>query len=208
MRTIIDTMKTKSEIPRQEPYNPLEKRNIGESIVQALLDKEKETLPPSQFIGAGVYAIYYTGHDDLYFGKDRERPVYVGKAVPSGARKGNVGTFENQGLALYNRLKQHAESIDSTENLQLTDFKCRYLAVDDIWISLAEALLIERFQPVWNIAVDGFGNHDPGKGRYNQQKSSWDTIHPGRGWAKLLKPNALSEEAIKARIVSFMNKKI
>lgn len=195
-----------SEIIRQEPYNPLEKRNIGENIVRALLEKEKESLPPSPFIGAGVYAVYYEGGDTEYFGKDRERPVYVGKAVPSGARKGNVGASESQGFALYNRLKQHAESIASAENLLLSDFRCRYLAVDDIWIPLAETLLIERFQPVWNVAVDGFGNHDPGKGRYNQQRSAWDTVHPGRQWAERLKPYSLSVDDIKRRIKTFINK--
>jgi len=33
-------------------------------------------------------------------------------------------------------------------------------------------------------ALDGFGNHDPGKGRYEQAKSDWDIIHPGRVWAE------------------------
>jgi hypothetical protein len=33
---------------------------------------------------------------------------------------------------------------------------------------------------VKDAAVDGFGNHDPGKGRYKQARSDWDVIHPGR----------------------------
>lgn len=40
-----------------------------------------------------------------------------------------------------------------------------------------------QFHPLWNVAIDGFGNHDPGKGRYEQAKSDWDVIHPGRTWA-------------------------
>lgn len=194
------------EIPAQEPYNPLEKRNIGENIVRALLEKPKEPLPPSLFIGAGVYAVYYEGIMPLYANIDNERPLYVGKAVPSGARKGNVGDGLNQGTALYSRLKQHADSVSMAENLRLCDFRCRYLAVDDIWIPLAETLLIEKFRPVWNVAVDGFGNHDPGKGRYSQRRSAWDTIHPGRNWASRLSPCSISVEDIKKRVALFISK--
>ncbi len=51
------------------------------------------------------------------------------------------------------------------------------------------------FSPLWNQILDGFGNH-PGAGRYNQQRSSWDGIHPGRPWAKRLKPNSRSKEEV------------
>jgi hypothetical protein len=44
--------------------------------------------------------------------------------------------------------------------------------------------LIKLNQPLWNVAIDGFGNHDPGRGRYEQAKSDWDVIHPGRPWAE------------------------
>jgi hypothetical protein len=70
------------------------------------------------------------------------------------------------------------------------------LVVDDIWISLGESLLIEKFSPIWNTILVGFGNHDPGKGRYNQQRSPWDTLHPGRTWADKLQPNTKSAEQI------------
>jgi hypothetical protein len=49
-----------------------------------------------------------------------------------------------------------------------------------------EASLIRQYRPLWNMVVDGFGNHDPGKGRYNQAKSEWDILHPGRLWADRL----------------------
>ena len=58
--------------------------------------------------------------------------------------------------------------------------------VEDIWIALGEALLISRFTPVWNTTLDGFGNHDPGKGRKDQRRSKWDILHPGRKWADKL----------------------
>lgn len=54
-------------------------------------------------------------------------------------------------------------------------------------ISVVESVLINRYQPIWNTKIDGFGNHDPGKGRYEQAKSEWDKIHPGRAWAEKLK---------------------
>jgi hypothetical protein len=70
------------------------------------------------------------------------------------------------------------------------------LVVDDIWIPLGESLLIEMFAPIWNTTLAGFGNHDPGRGRYNQQRSLWDTLHPGRNWANNLQPNAKAEAQI------------
>jgi hypothetical protein len=53
-------------------------------------------------------------------------------------------------------------------------------------ISTVEAELIRRYRPLWNTVVDGFGNHDPGSGRYNQAPSEWDILHPGRFWATRL----------------------
>lgn len=50
-------------------------------------------------------------------------------------------------------------------------------------ISTIEAALIKLNRPLWNTVVDGFGNHDPGSGRYEQAKSAWDVLHTGRGWA-------------------------
>jgi hypothetical protein len=57
-------------------------------------------------------------------------------------------------------------------------------------------MLIEHHQPVWNKIIDGFGNHDPGKGRYNQQRSAWDTLHPGRSWASKCQPYSRTAERI------------
>ena len=51
-------------------------------------------------------------------------------------------------------------------------------------IGTVEASLIRYYRPIWNVKIDGFGNHDPGSGRYNQAKSEWDIIHPGRKWAE------------------------
>jgi hypothetical protein len=195
-----------------ETYNPLDKLRLGENVAKALLARPISDLPPSgAFVGAGIYALYYTGPFPPYR-KVSERnakdqwcsPIYVGKAVPPGARKGGYGLGESPGEVLYRRLREHSESIDQTENLSLSDFKCRYLIVDDIWIPLGESLLISMFSPLWNQMLDGFGNHDPGAGRYNQQRSPWDVIHPGRPWAKKLKPNSRSRDEILKVIAKFL----
>ena len=73
-------------------------------------------------------------------------------------------------------------------NLNIQDFYCRFLSVDDIWIPLTESLMIERFKPVWNVILDGFGNHDPGSGRHKGKMTMWDCLHPGRAWAAKLQP--------------------
>jgi hypothetical protein len=93
--------------------------------------------------------------------------------------------------------------IARTKGMQRCDFKCRYLVVDDIWIPLAESMLIDRFQPLWNLEIDGFGNHDPGSGRHQQKKSPWDVIHPGREWAERLRPCAKSKKEIESKIAAF-----
>ena len=129
----------------------------------------------------------------------------MGKAVPAGARKGGLGMNVDHGLALYNRLSEHFISISKAKNLNEKDFVCRYLVVDDIWIPLAESMLIEEYRPLWNRCIDGFGNHDPGKGRYQQQKSPWDCIHQGREWADKLKPNATSIEDLLEKINRYLD---
>ncbi len=187
----------------ETPYNPLDKKNLGISVADAMLAKPVIPLPLStHFVGAGIYAIYYVGGFPPYapiaernIEGQFEAPIYVGKAIPAGARRGG-GLGVTTGPVLFNRLSEHARSIDQAANLDRSDFFCRYLVVDDIWIPLGESLLIEGFAPVWNTTVDGFGNHDPGKGRYNSQRPPWDMVHPGRPWAERMQPNRRSEEEI------------
>lgn len=193
-----------------EPYNPLEKSNLGASVANKLINSEFHKLPPEPFIGAGVYAIYYKGSYSPYskYRKlENDIPIYVGKAVPKGARKGGLGSNPDHGKALFNRLTDHFNSIDKAENLDAKDFFCKYLVVDDIWIPLAESLLIERFKPLWNTTLEGFGNHAPGKGRNLQQKSSWDTLHPGRPWARNLPDNQLTQIDLENRVRDYLEKK-
>ena len=179
-------------------YNPLERRRLAESVALALLQRAIVPLPPSQFNGAGVYALYYTGAFEAYqpishanTGDKWAAPIYVGQAIPAGSRRGSPTTDTPQGRPLFNRLSQHHRSIEQATNLELSAFHCRYLVVDDIWISLAESLLIRMFRTslVWNTVLDGFGIHDPGRGRRGQKKSAWDTVHPGRPFAEALSPS-------------------
>jgi hypothetical protein len=185
------------------PFNPLDKRHLGESVGQAMLRRRVTSLGNLQaFDGAGIYAIYYTGGFPGYeLISERNRnekfnaPIYVGKAVPKGARKG--GDLEAvPGKVLYDRLKQHAKSIEEAANLDIEDFCCRYLIVDDIWIPLGESLLIAKFDPLWNKLIDGFGNHDPGRGHHAGLRPRWDVLHPGRPWADRCRSRDESAEQI------------
>ena len=184
----------------ETPFNPLDKRNLGESVAAALLKRPAGPLPPSNlFPGAGIYALYYIGDFGPYQSlaernrEDRyQLPIYVGKAVPPGARKGGFGLGTAPGNAIFSRLREHARSIQQTRNLKVQDFFCRYVISDDIWIPLGESLLIEQFQPLWNVLIEGFGIHTPGAGRKKQVQSKWDTLHPGRALAHDLPPNPQS----------------
>ena len=135
------------------PFNPLDKRNLGHSVAEALLDRPVMPLPPDVFEGAGIYAIYYTGNFPAYkpiaFKNRNDRfvaPIYVGKAVPEGARKGGLGLDAPAGKVLFKRLAEHAKSVQDAVNLEIADFRCRYLVTDDIWIPLGESLVIEMFK--------------------------------------------------------------
>lgn len=194
------------------PYNPLEKRNLGKSIAEAMLALDVQPLPPAPFEGAGIYALYYIGPFAPYkllkqknLDENFSAPIYVGKAVPAGARKGGKGNTNKPSKALFDRLADHASSIECAKTtLKLSDFRCRYLTVDDIWIPLGESLLIEMFLPLWNLKIEGFGNHDPGAGRHQGKRSAWDIVHPGRAWSQKLQPNPKSETEWLSEIKEFI----
>lgn len=179
--------------PDSHAFNPLDRVELGRSVGRALLLSPCEVLPPDRFEGVGIYALYYQGAFEPYRPialAGCEWPIYVGRAMPAGGRTGLVGLDKAPGRKLYERLRQHYNSAKAAENLDERDFRCRYLVVDDIWIPLAERLLIGHYRPLWNGVVDGFGIHAPGgtpggmAGRAGQQKSAWDTLHPGRPFAE------------------------
>lgn len=210
----------------EQPYNPLARINLGKSVAEALLMRDVMPMPPAnrrnraaqltglpRFSGAGIYVIYYIGNFPLYASiaeqnrndtKPFSAPIYVGKADPKGSRTGIYDASESlKGEPLYERLVEHARSIEQARNLSLEHFRCRYLLVEDIWIPLGESLLINEFKPVWN-KFAGFGIHQPGGGREKQRRSIWDTLHPGRSWAAKLPPNDLTLEQIEANITAYL----
>jgi len=197
------------------PYNPLDKLNLGRSVAEALLLRDVAPLAQvGEIIGAGVYAIYYTGGFEPYApvaeknaAEKFRQPIYVGKAVPKGARKGGLAFDASKGRALRDRLRQHAASISEATNLDLGDFYFRSLVVDDIWIPLGENMMIEQFRPIWNLVIDGFGNKDPGRRRATQHRSLWDVLHPGREFVTKLATGGTTAEMLITRLKDYFSGK-
>ena len=166
--------------------------------------------PIERFVGTGVYALYYTGNNSIYQKYAElnrlsyDFPIYVGKAVPKGWRqsRGSIDEFRHS-RELFSRLREHSRSIEAGAGLQLADFSCRFIIFEregaDM-ISTIEASLIKLNRPVWNSCLDGFGNHDPGNGRYRQARSDWDVVHPGRYWADRLTGISNNRDTILQRI--------
>jgi hypothetical protein len=184
-------------------------REIIDNAVDFLIRSPIYQLPPPvPFMDAGVYAIYYKGDFELYAklaqtnSADPIPPIYIGKAVPPGWRTARASVSEDF-ESLYNRLREHTRSIEQAQNLRVDHFNCRFMILENDESSLigtVEAELIRRYRPLWNSIIDGFGNHDPGSGRYNQRVSEWDTLHPGRSWAKKLKGGSPSIEEITRKV--------
>ena len=154
-------------------YNPLSVDERGQNAARALMSSPAASLPPEPtFDGAGIYTIHYGGPFDAY--RDMTGPIYVGKADPPGKRQGRSRTRAAR-VVLHDRLTKHARSIEQAENLDLRDFSCRWLGLDEGGIGLTEQVLSAEYRPMWNVVVAGFGINDPGKGRTGQRKAQWDT---------------------------------
>ena len=194
------------------PYNPLDKLNLARSIELELLTRDPLPLDADHdFSGAGIYVVYYAGSEALYAAiradtnlRKFETAIYVGKAIPKGGRKGGLTKDSSVGTALRDRLKQHASSVREASNLEASDFWFRHLVVDDIWIPLGENMLIETFKPVWNRAIDGFGNKDPGRRRATQFTSPWDVLHPGRSFTEKLANSPLKVSFLEERVADYL----
>lgn len=184
-------------------------------------------LPPLEaFHGTGVYAIYCIGKTSPYqrYGELNRlaynHPIYVGKAVPKGWRQSRTSDdASSTSSELHSRLREHSRSISSTSELdrtgldptglQLSDFKCRFVIFEgdsSDMIGTIEAALIKLHRPLWNTTLDGFGNHDPGKGRYQQARSDWDIIHSGRAWAEKCQGAANDRDTILERIEAHLSR--
>jgi hypothetical protein len=97
--------------PDDAEYNPLDYANLTLNCVRELMSRSPYILPPGRtFHGAGVYALFHTGALPIYVpirSPDASRPIYVGKAVPPGARTGRLSATARPSQALHGRLQQH-----------------------------------------------------------------------------------------------------
>ncbi len=189
------------------PYNPLAKRNLAESIHRAFLEQARTLIPMGKvgsIEGAGVYALYYRGNLPVYKGLMDDRPIYVGKAMPPGSSRGGFIDSASTGKALASRLGNHSRSIAEVANLKVADFQVGHLVVDEVWIPLGESVLIDKFRPLWNITLLGFGNNAQGKGREEQERSLWDTLHIGRKRVAKHQPNLKSAAEIETLVRDYL----
>lgn len=175
---------------KQPPHvlDPSDPEVVGRLIADTLLVQERHELGDiPKFYGSGIYALYYNGSFNAYQPIAKtETPIYLGKADPAESR---AATPTEQGTRLWNRLNDHQRSIKPTDNLDVSDFECRFLVVRSAWQGTAEIYLIRRFMPIWNNEMKicyGFGKHGDDPGTRANTRSPWDTLHPGRKWA--LKP--------------------
>jgi Eco29kI-like restriction endonuclease len=180
-------------------FNPLDKEALADTFVRMLseqpcarmsmLHAERSPAPPrrygkQQVHGAGVYAIYYSGGFEDYRPLALSKcawPIYIGKAEAPGSRKGDdwAPSATRRG-PLLERLLLHRASLELADNLDVEDFACRWLTVDDAFIVTAEVLLVKRYRPLWNAQADGFGAKAVGQPRESGRRSKWDTLHVGR----------------------------
>lgn len=166
--------------------------NILSNAETSILNNVKYPLTDlNKFEGNGIYAIFLTApQGSEYEGYvSADRPIYIGKAVVDGSRQGNVSNNSDKDFKIYSRLREHRRSIELGAGINTSMFKYTYITLSGIATNLNAAIeshLIRTFKPLWNSKIDGFGNHAPGSGRYEQSPSEWDTLHPGRAFAAKL----------------------
>lgn len=171
-------------------------RHVGDDLERLLSNAEVKPLADlDKFYGAGFYAIYYVGKHKPVKAYERitrrnqggrwAEPIYIGVADDG---KSLRGSNPQAGTALYNALKKHAKSIEMVNDhllLDIRDFYFRYVLNDPLNSDIAKRVLIDRLAPVWNTVIPGFANHNVGKTRLGQRRSSWDILHMGRPWSSM-----------------------
>jgi len=188
-------------------FDPTDPNTAGRIVALTLIAQAKHPLSAiPDFYGAGVYAIYYKGNFAPYAPlSGTEHPIYVGKADPD-----NPGAKDavSQGTKLSRRLKEHANSIRKAEStLRIEDFECRFLIVQTGFQKSAEDYLINFFKPIWNSETKicfGLGKHGDSSKTRGNKRSPWDTIHPGREWAKAITENQKEREVILKQIAAHL----
>ena len=197
-------MNTAFDLDQHIFHSPAFQRIVDEAISFFAHTPVHSLPPPGPFSGCGVYGLYYAGSNTLYTEISDPsclRPIYVGKAVPTGWRAAR--TRDADAPNLYTRLREHTRSIEQAANLEVEEFCCRFAILAGVEADLlvpVEAELIRRYRPLWNTTVDGFGNHDPGSGRYDQAKSQWDVLHPGRPWVERLTGRSPEQREVEAQV--------
>jgi hypothetical protein len=169
--------------------------------------------PPDKFVGPGVYLLYYTGDFEPYLPiaeaneGELKQPIYAGKAVPKGWRKGREPDSDELSDKLHLRLREHARSIRAVENLNIDNFACRFAIFkgeEMDMIGTVENAMIRQFHPIWNKVIDGFGNHHPGKNRLDQLLAEWDALHPGRSWEQEWRGDRPDRQQIIQKVENFL----
>lgn len=184
-------------------FNPNNPRIMGGFISLALVSQDKHPLREiGRFYGAGIYALYYSGSHPLYSRiSGTETPIYVGKAEPDDQ---HAETPHEQGMKLCARLEEHHKSIaGATTSLDVAHFHIRALVVQSGLAASAEAYLIRLFRPLWNKEtkiISGFGKHGDSKDTRKNKKSTWDVLHPSRGWAAGSEEGKKTPEKIQEQI--------
>jgi hypothetical protein len=186
-------------------FDPADPVLVGRFVAMMLAAQPQAPLGSvPKFYGSGVYAIYYKGGFAPYKPlSNSEHPVYVGKAKPENSKASKPMA---QGNTLWSRINEHKKSIEkATSTLLLSDFTCRFLVVATGYESAAESYLIHLFQPIWNSEIRlcyGIGKHgDDAETRAND-RSPWDTMHPGRHWAAKSKSDQKSQARIEQELVT------
>jgi len=167
--------------------------------------KPLKCLNDAPFFGSGVYAIYCVRLGEACYRplSKSETPIYVGRSRPLNA---NAETVEEQGKALFKRLKEHSKSIGKAE-LSLADFEYRAAPIQTGMEAAVEDFMIRLFKPIWNKEVKicfGIGKHGDDPGTRQNKRSPWDTMHPGRSWADGTKENQMARSDIEGKIADHL----
>ena len=111
----------------------------------------------------GIYLIYYVGAKSLYeelVSSSKDQPIYVGMST----------------VSAFTRLNIHRGKLEKAEDLQVQDFKVRFMGLDiEHYAPCIEGMLIEYYSPLWNdTAVKlSFGNA-------SDESNNWYKYHVNR----------------------------
>ena len=176
------------------PFTPPEDRRVVDAMTEELLQCPVESI--CDMVGIvdtpGIYAIYYIGDYPAYEpllkwneGGAFAWPIYVGKACGPG--EGCENSFVvGRRVTIRERMQAHCCDINAASNLDMADFYCRFLSMEDVLAIQGESLLIARFAPLWNLVVDGFEDCGASHRTHGMVKGRWDALHPGRQHAESL----------------------